>query len=102
MSWISDNGLIQIPYLNIDFPLKIGDWPQISYMAVSTNPDRGAHLANYGQDSRLAIRKTERCCHEHTHVLIASFSDYAFHLARRSFPADPVFLSFPSLNGAHV
>src|SRR5271170_3744064 len=40
MCRIANNGLVEITYLNRDPALRIGEWTQVSDMAIAANPDR--------------------------------------------------------------
>src|ERR1700733_15562173 len=40
MSWIANDGLVEITNLDLDMAFRISNWTKISCMAVTANPDR--------------------------------------------------------------
>lgn len=42
MRQIADHRLVEIPDLNFDLAVRIGEWPKVADMSVAANPDAGA------------------------------------------------------------
>lgn len=40
MSRVTDDGLVEISDLDLDAPIAVGEWPEVSEMAIAADPDR--------------------------------------------------------------